>query len=268
MLQPFVLLIALAAAGAQDAPLEIANAHATYGYLGAKHPTVEGRLPGDIIFFTFDIKNMKLDDAGRASYSLLVEVTDDKGQMIYKQGPTNSVALNYLGGNSLPCSAHLEVPLDSIPGTHHFKVTITDRQANKSVSLEKTGKILGRDFGLVRVGTFADREGKVPAAPIGVIGESIYLSFAPVGFARSKTTKQPDLHISMRVLDDKGQPTFTKPLTGTVNKDVPEDLKFMPMQFGITLNRTGQFTIELDATDKISGKSAKVRLPLKVVSLN
>src|SRR5439155_5272146 len=121
-------------------------AHATYGYLGAPHPVVEGRLPGDTIFFTFDIKNMKLDDVGRASYNLLVEVTDDKGNMIYKLGPTNAVAQNYLGGNSMPCSAHLELPLDSTPGIHHFKVTITDRHTNKSVSLERTGKILQPTF--------------------------------------------------------------------------------------------------------------------------
>ena len=40
------------------------------------------------------------------------------------------------------------------------------------------------------------------------------------------------------------------------------------MQFGITLNKVGNFTVELEATDKISGKSAKVHLPLRVVSLN
>jgi hypothetical protein len=262
-----VVLIALGTAGAQDAPLEIANAHATYGYLGAPHPTGEGRLPGDTIFFTFDIKNMKLDDTGRASYSLLVEVTDDKGHLVYKLGPRNAVAQNYLGGNSMPCSAHLELPLDSVPGIHHFKVTITDRQTNKSVSLEKTGKILEPNFGLIRVGTYADRESKVPAAPIGVNGETIYLSFAPVGFARDKATKQPHLHVSMRVLDETGKPTFAKSLTGTVNKEIPEDLKVIQMQFGITLNRVGNFTIELDATDKISGKTAKVSLPLRVVSL-
>jgi hypothetical protein len=268
MLQYLVLLSALGIAGAQDAPLEIANAHATYGYLGAPHPTVEGRLPGDTIYFTFDIKNMKLDDAGRASYSLLVEVTDDKGHLVYKQGPTNAVAQNYLGGNSMPCSAHLDLPLDSVPGVHHFKVTITDRTTNKMVSLEKMGKILAPNFGLVRVGTYADREARVPAAPIGVCGETLFFSFAPVGFARDQATKQPNLYVSMRVFDDKGKPTFTKPLTGIVNKEVPDDLKVVQMQFGITLNRTGAYTVELEAIDKISGKSAKVNLPLKVVSFN
>ncbi len=268
MYATFCLCLGLAVAGAQEAPLEIANARATYGYLGAKHPASEGRLPGDIIFFTFDIKNMKLDDAGRASYSLLVEVTDDKGLLIFKQGPTNAIAQNYLGGDSLPCSAHLEIPIDSVPGIHHFKVTVTDRhrETNNKISYEKTGKILPPNFGLVRVGAFADRETKVPAAAVGVVGETVYLSFAPVGFARDKTTKQPDVHVTMRVLDDQGKPTFAKALSGTVNKDVPEDLKLMSMHFGITLNRIGNFTVELAATDKISGKAAKVNLPLKVVA--
>jgi hypothetical protein len=267
MLSSLALVVVLGTAAAQDAPLEIANAHATYGFLGAPRPVGGGRLPGDTIYFTFDIKNMKLDEAGRASYSLLVEVTDDKGQLIHKLGPRNAVAQNYLGGASLPCSAHLEIPLDTAPGVHHFKVTVTDRQTNKTVALERAGKVLEPDFGLVRVGTFADREAKVPIAPIGVNGETIYVSFAPVSFARDQATKQPNLHVSLRVLDDKGQPTFAKPLSGTVDKEVPENLKILQMQFGITLNRVGNFTIELEAADKVSGKTAKVRLPLRVVSL-
>jgi hypothetical protein len=268
MMPSLVVLLALQTAGVQDAPLEIVDPRATFGYLGARHPVVEGRLPGDTIFFTFDIKNLSQDDTGRASYSLLVEVADAKGSLIYKHGPINAVAQNYLGGNTLPCSAHLDIPLDWTPGEHHFKVTITDRTTKKSVSLERKSKILPPDFGLVRVGTYSDRESKVPAAAIGVTGESIYVSFASVGFARDKTTKQPNLEVSMRVLDDKGKPTFAKPLTGTVDKDVPESVRIVPMQFGITLNRVGNFTVELTATDKITGKSAKVNLPLKVVSLN
>jgi hypothetical protein len=267
MLQSLTLLLALHGLGAQEAPLEIVNPRTTYGYLGATRP-VAGRLPGDIVNFAFDIKNMKLDETGRASYTLLVEIKDDKGNLVYKLGPNNAVAQNYLGGNALPCSAHMEVPLDAVPGVVHFKVTVTDRVSKQSVSLDRKGKILEPGFGLVRVATFADREGKVPTAPIGVIGESIYFGFSPVGFARDKTTMQPDMHITLRVLDDKGQPTFPQPLTGTVNKDVPEGLKILQMQFGITLNRVGTFTVELEATDKISGKISKVTLPLRVLTFN
>ncbi len=72
----------------------------------------------------------------------------------------------------------------------------------------------------------------------------------------------------MRVLDDKGHPTFSRPLSGTVNKEVPADLKLIPMHFGVTLNRPGTFTIELEATDKLSGKSVMEKVPLRVVSFN
>jgi hypothetical protein len=265
MLHALILVHALAVA-AQDAPLEIANARATHGYLGSTYPQVEGRLAGDIVHFTFDVKNLKLDELGRASYSMLVEVSDTKGNLVFKLGPTNAIAQNYLGGNSMPCSAHLEIPADTPAGDYLFKVTVTDRTASKTATFERKGRVLPPSFGLIRVAAFADRETRFPASSVGVVGESLYLSFAPIGFARAKGTKQPDLHVSLRVLDDKGQPTLSKPLSGVVNQDVPTDVKLVPMQFGITINRIGNFTIEITADDKIAGKSAKVTLPLKVVA--
>jgi hypothetical protein len=226
---------------------------------------VGGRLPGDIVYFTFDIKNLKLDETGRASYSMLVEVLDEKGRPVFKLGPQNSIAQNYLGGNSLPVTAHLEVPVDSEPGLHLFRLTVTDRAAGKSVVFQHKGKVLPADFGLVQVATYSDRDNKVPAAPVGVVGQSLYVHFATVGFERDKKSGDPNVAVSLRVLDDKGKATFAKPLTGNVTKDIPETQKIVHMQFGLTLNRIGDFTIELQAHDKLSGKSAKTTLPLKVV---
>jgi hypothetical protein len=266
MLNSLVVLTAFVCGGGQDRPLEIANPRATYGYLGATRPK-EGRLPGDVVFFTFDIKNMAQDDAGRASYSMLVEVTDSKGASVFKLGPTNSVAQNYLGGNSLPASAHLEIPIDAKPGEYNFKLTVTDRTTKKSAVLESKASIAPLDFGLVQIGTSADREGRVPVPPVGVVGGTIYYNFSAVGFGRMDS-KQPDVHVTMRILDEQGKATFAKPLSGVVNKDVPEDQKIMPMQFGVTLNRTGTFTVELEATCVVCKKTTKVSMPLKVVSSN
>lgn len=253
-----------AAALGQD--LEIANPRATYGYLGATHPVVEGRLPGDTVFFTFDLKNLKLDDTGRAMYSMFVEVLDERNRPLFKLGPTNSVAQNYLGGNSMPVSAHLEIPVESEPGAFLFRVTVTDRATSKNAVFQRKGKILPPAFGIVQVATYADRDSKVPVAPVNVIGASLFVHFAAVGFARDKKSDDPDIEVSMRVLDDKGQPTFAKNLTGSVNKNVPADHKIIPMQFAVTLNRTGDFTIELEAHDKLAGKKVKSTLPLRVVT--
>jgi len=267
MLTALALTLALGGPGDSGGKLEIANVRSTYGYLGAPRPRDIGRLPGDIAHFAFDIKNLKLDENGRAYYSVAMEILDPKGQVFYREAPRNATALNYLGGNSLPCTAHLAVPLDTPPGEYTLKVTIKDRKTNESVTFEGKGTVLKKEFGLIQVGTFADRESKVPAPPVGVVGSSLYVNFAAVNFARDKTTKQPSLLVKMRVLDDKGKPTFSQPLTGRANSGIGEDMPIVPMHFGMTLNRVGRFTIELEATCELCGATTRVTLPLRVVDL-
>lgn len=264
----FGSLLCLAVLGfqpAEDAKLEIVNARATYGPLGTPIDRKIGRLPGDVAHFCFDLKNVTFDKTGMAYYSFTIEIRDPKGQLMYKEGPRNAVAQNALGGTLLPCHAQLEIPIDAEPGVYSMRVTIEDRLAKKSAVLEGKGKVRKPDFGLVQVGTYSDREGKSPAPQIGVIGESIYVHFSAVNFARDKETKEPNIEVALRILDDKGMPTEAVPLNGKANKNIMEAFKLLPMQFGLTLNRAGRFTIELTAIDHLAGKTDTVRLPLRVL---
>ncbi|MBI3410276.1 MAG: hypothetical protein HY040_18200 [Planctomycetes bacterium] len=258
---------AVAALAGGDGSLEIKNVRATYGYLGATRPA-GGVHPGETVFFTFDVLNLKLDENARASYSMAVEVLDNKNNTVFRLGPRNAIAQNFLGGNSLPSSAHIDIPYDTPPGEYLFRVTVQDRSTKKQATFERKAKLLEHDFALINVGTYADREARVPSSPIGVLGETIFVNFAALDFGRDKKNGQPDLDVTMRILDDKGQATFPKPLQGNVSKDVPESAKIVPLQFALTVNRTGNFTIELEAICKVCGKKSKVTLPLKVVSLN
>jgi hypothetical protein len=253
-------------AAAQEEALQIVEPRRTYGHLGAVRPKAPGVLPGDIAYFTFGIKNLKLDDQGKALYSVGIEVNDDKGNLFYEQKPVNAVAQNFFGGNVLPCSANLSIPLDAPPGGLHWKVTVHDRLADRKVSLKGTGKILKPAFGLVRVGTFADPAAKVPVPPVGVVGGTLYIDFSAVGFMRDPDTKKPDLRVEMRVLDDKGQPTFAKALSGKV-VDLPETVRLVPLQFGLTLNRPGRFTVQLTARCQHCGASDRVTLPVRILPL-
>jgi hypothetical protein len=264
MLQTLLPLLALALAGGHEAKLEIVNPHGTYGHLGAKRPP-EGVLPGEIHHFTFDIKNLKLDKQGRASYSIGVEVFDSKGDLIFRLQPRNAIAQNYFGGNSMPCSSFLEIPLSAKPGFCTWRITVKDRSTAQAVTAEGKGKILPANFGLIQVGTFADREAKVPMPPLGVVGGNIYVSFATVGFARDTKSKQPNLKVALRVLDENGKPTFAEPLEGHVHEEVPEELSIIPLQFGLTMNRAGRFTVEVTARDEISGKTDRVAFPVRVL---
>lgn len=263
------LMLSLAAAlglSFPDGDLEIANPRATFGYLGAVRPKAP-RLPGDQVFFCFEVRNLKLEDGVKAQFSMLVEVFNPKGEKIYYKGPVKHVAHLSFGGMSVPCQAQLDIPLGSEAGEYTLKITIHDRLADKTTVFTGKGEVTAPDFGLVRIGTFCDPAGHLPCAAVGVVGEQVYLHYSAVGFGRDKATKQPNLDLSLTVLDDKGKPATTKPMTGKVDKGVPEDAPFVPLLFPLTLDRAGGFTLEVTARDNVLGKTSTFRLPIRVLSV-
>jgi hypothetical protein len=250
-----------------SAALEITQPRATYGYLGAMRAKGEGVLPGETVHFTFEIKNLKLDESGKALYSIAIEIRDEQGKLFFEQRPYNSIAINYLGGSSLPCSAHVEIPLNAKPGTYEWKLTIKDRTTKESTSLVGKSKILPADFGIVQVGLFADAESRVPMSAVAVVGDSAYIQLGLVGFERKKDTKQPDLLVSMRIVDEQGKPTMAKAITGEINNNVGPKDGAVTMHFGMTFNRAGRYTVELNAEDRVTGKRSQVRYPVRVLPL-
>ena len=259
------LIVCLSAV--QDDNLEITNPRRTYGYLGAPRPKEMGILPGDTAHFSFDIKNLKMDESGKASYSVAIEIRDENGKVFYEQRPYRTVAQNLFGGNSMPCSAHVAIPVDAKPGVVDWKVTVIDRATKKSAVASGKGRVLPLDFGIVGVGLFSDPEARVPMSAIAVVGDLAYLHLATVGFQRSKDSKQPHVEVSLRVLDETGKPTTAKPIVGTINSNVDPKEQFLPVQFGLSVTRPGRFTIELTAQDKLSGKRSQVSYGLRVLPL-
>jgi hypothetical protein len=92
----------------------------------------------------------------------------------------------------------------------------------------------------------------------------VWVHCSAVGFQRNNAGGQPNIVYEIRVLDESDKPTLPKPVTNTVNKDVPANLSGVPMAFPLSLNRAGKFTVELQATDQISGKKAKTSFPITV----
>jgi hypothetical protein len=262
-----VLLMAAQVAPAQNPSLAIDGDRFTYGYHG---PTRKDSafLPGELVCLAFNIQNMTFNASGRASFSIAMEVLDGTGKSRFRQVPSNQQALNYLGGNTLQSVAELQLPVTAPPGDYTVKLTVTDRAAKTSTTLERKATVLPAGFGLIHVHTSADREGHVPTSPVGTLGEPLYINFAVVDFQRDGAMKQPNVEVALRVLDDKGAPATGRSQTGKADRDIPADLKIIPMQFGLTLNRLGRFTVELTATDKLSGKSSRVSFPVLVVALD
>lgn len=255
------LFTAMSLAPAQAGGLQLSNVRTTFGVLGADRPDVK-LLPGDTFFVAFDIEGLTVDPkTGKVQYSMGMEVTNSKGKPEFKQDPSNQETHNHLGGSRVPAFAHVDIGLDQPPGEYLMAVTVSDTVKKTSKTLSQKFTVMPKDFGLVRLQV---SNGRFPVPPIGVPGQSLMLSFAAIGFQRDAAKKQPVIGVELRILDESGKPTLAQPITGNVDKDVPDNLPAVPMDFMLILNRSGKFTVELKATDQLSKKTSTLKFPIVV----
>jgi hypothetical protein len=256
-----VMAAALGLAPAEGGELTLSNVRFTRGILGPVRPTPQV-LPGDNLFLCFDIEGVAVSDEGKVRYGIGLEVTDPQGKTAFKRDPGKQEITATLGGKSVPAFVNLNVGLQQPPGQYTLTATVHDLAGGGKQTLTRTVEVLPKDFGLVQLSTSADAEGLLPVPSPGV-GQGLWLHAGVVGFERD-AGKQPNVTVALRILDESGKPTLSRPLTGTVNKGVPEDHIVLPLQYPVLLNRAGTFTVELTATDQVSGKKSVVSFPLTV----
>jgi len=261
MLRSLALLAVVATTPAWADELTLSEARPTHGILGPTR-TDKRVLPGDSVFVAFNIEGLKVDAMGKMRYSTDIEVTDGAGKKIFGQKGKPQEVINSLGGNQVPAHAQLDIGLNQPPGEYTVTVTVNDLAGGKSKSVSHKCTVQPKAFSLVRVTTSGDPQGVVPSGLLGP-GQSLYVNAFAVDFARD-ASKQPKLAFECRILDEAGKPTLPAPLMGTIEKDVAADAKAVPLQFLVSLNRPGKFTIELKATDKVSGKTDTRTFPITV----
>ena len=258
------LAAALSLAPGQTDQLSFLNVRSVTGYFGPERQT-NRLLPGDVYLLVFDIAGFKIDAQGSIKYRMAMQVTDSRGKVQFGREPEDREAYNSLGGNRVPASAVIEIRFDQPPGEYTLSLTVTDKASNASQKLTRKFEVLPKAFGLVQLITTIDPQMSRAVPPMGVVGEFRFVNVAAVGFERDTATKQPNLLVEMRVLDESGKPV-SKPspfeIGDKAETQLPENAGLAHAQFPVALNRPGKFTIELQATDRISKKTAKLSLPL------
>jgi len=253
--------LVLAALAAPAHALELKNARAVYGPFGPDR-TDNRFLPGDSVFLTFDIADVQVDPkTNTARYHITTELADSKGALVFRRNKNDEGSLS-LGGGQIPAFADVLIGTDQAPGKYTLKVTVRDALSKSAKALNYGFDVEPESFGFVRV--FA------PGAAF--TGQNYAVNFAVIGMARDDK-KNPSVDIHMQVLDDTGKMVFSQ--ASAIPKDLPEEelskiatLPFIPLQYAMFLNRPGRFTVELQGTDKLGKKSAKMRIPLTVVDVS
>lgn len=240
--------------------LEVKNVRLTHGAWGATR--LEDKfMPGDYLFMMYDLEGITVDEkTGKASYLIVMEVIDSQGKTIFKQESPNEV-VPMLGGNRLPGKLDVIMGRQQAPGKYWVRLNITDRISKENKVFHKIFHLVEPGFGFIGV----------VAPAIGVPGQHYLVQMALVDMTLDGKN-QPNVDISMRILDETGTTPVAKPILTSFPKDLPEDAdlkknNFQPLQVPVYLNRPGRFIIEVDAVDKNGNKQSKLRIPLTVLDL-
>jgi hypothetical protein len=265
MLGTLVLAASLSLAPHQGGQLKLTNPHATYGYLGPTRSD-DKVLPGDFYWVAFDIEGLSVKEDGTVQYSMGMELLNAQGKTEFKKDPQDLESNNSLGGDRMPGVMNAEIGTDTAPGKYTMKVTVTDRRAKKTETLAREFEVLPKDFGLVRLQLTTVANNPEPVPPVAVAGQSILLNCFAINFNRDKTSEQPNVGVQITILDDKGNKTLAKPFSDEVTKDVPKSMIAIPISLPLHLNRSGKYTVVVEATDRLGKKDpVKLSFPLQVL---
>jgi len=243
------------------AALELKNVRPSYGPQGAERKTNK-LLPGDVIWLAYDIEGLKVDaKTGKVKFDTKLELFEGKNaEPLFVTGPVTNDARLELGGTSMPGDLHIVMGPTRAAGKYTIKLTIEDKVAKETKSFTYPVEVLPKDFGFVGV----------TAPTIGLAGQNSLAGFGLVNMTLDKTTKQPNVEVVIKVLEN-GKPV-ANPVYITLPKDLPEGLdldkqNFVPLSYPLYLNRPGVFTLDITATDKAGGKTAQLSYPLTVLDL-
>lgn len=255
-----VALLTVLTAAPAESGLSLTHVRSTHGLLGPERRD-SALAPGDNLFVCFNINGIRVDADGKVRYSMAIELSDAAGKLVFRKAAKEQEARASLGGDSVPAYAQISVGLSTQPGDYRMKVIVKDLASGQEQILNRNLKVLAKDFALVRATVSLDEEAHY-ADSMFTCGQGVWVHSSAVGFGLG-SDKKPDIVFEMRVLDESGKPTLANAVTGTPPKDLPA-LQGLPMAFPLTLNRPGKFTVELQASDRISGKKTKMSLPIIV----
>jgi hypothetical protein len=263
-----VMTAALSYAPQQAEDLTLTNVRPTTGIFSparkdADNPKV---IPGDVLFYCFDIENLKVAEDGKVKYSVGMEWKNKQGKTLFKAEPQPLDAINSLGGTRAPGFIAAPTTPDTPVGEYTVTATVKDRTSNKEATFTKKFEVVPTAFALVRLVLSIDEAGNLPTPPLAVPGQRLVVNFHVTGFEREKTSKSPNITFKLRVLENGIKPVLGKDAGGSI-KDVPENYKMVQANFQLQLNRAGKFTAELEATDEVSKKKSSQTIDILVQEL-
>ena len=253
-----------------QADLAFRNVRPTLGLLGPERREKDLFMPGDLIYYAFDLANLQATTDGLYRYAMTVEILDGKNTVIFPKEPAKpreSQAFCPLGGDVLPTFAYTETDTDMVPGNYTMQLQCVDRVSGRKGRLVKAFTIADRQFSILRMAMLYSTSGET-APPFGAPGQSFLLTFVASQFVVDPKTEACDVDLTIQILDNTGKQLGTKPFRGQITNPEDASRRLHSIRFAFQPNKAGQYTLEVIATDKkAEGKpTVKTAYPFQVIS--
>lgn len=264
-----LVLLASLTALTQSDRLAVTNLRATYGELGPSRP--DWKIPlGDALHIAFDITGLSTDAAGRVRYRVRLEVENSRGERVFAPEPGEVELLTVLGGNRVRENLVMLTGLEQSPGMYRLKLTVTDLQSRAAkrpeVAVTQDFSLVPADLSILRIQVTSDRAGQKPVAPVGGVGQTLFINGVVVGFKRD-AQKQGSIQAELTIQDEAGKTVSVRPVTLQFAA-VPAGLDYVPIRFDLPLSRPGTFRIVLKATDLSANRTTSITLPLVATDIS
>jgi hypothetical protein len=260
-----VFAVLLVLSPSLQAELKLDHVRFTYGELGPARPDAKV-LPGEMLTLAFTITGLAKDAGGNMNIVLSGELFDGEGKSVAKMPAKTIKSLVALGGDAVPGVLAFSLPNEFAAGKYVIRGIVKDSLAGAEARTEQTIEVLPPQFGIVRLRLANDAEGQFPSGGNVTLGQAVHIQCRAVGFARGEKAGAKRIHLTgtMRILDAAGKSTYPNPLSFSLDQEAPEEVTHATFRFSASANRAGRFTIQIEAHDKIAGKTITQELPIVV----
>jgi hypothetical protein len=243
--------------------IEIRDFEASHGPFGPKREEAYC-YPSEEIFFRFLVTGVKVDTKGFIDLTFQERILDAEGKVL-SQGRKVQKAKMALGGNSCTGESFYIPPATLPPGEYRFELTIIDNLTNERATITWPISLKKTEFVLVMPRLSHDADGKLGAPPAALVGQTLHLAVRALGLDKSKGVL--DAEMIFQILDKNGKPTMPEPIKVALRESDPKVLaeaNYVRFKSDFTLNRVGDFTLQMRVTDLSAGKTATYSTQLKV----
>jgi hypothetical protein len=256
-------------------PPEIVNVTLHQYEDGPAVPAGNRFIPGETVFFSFQIKGYSVSPEGKVLLTYRLEAVDSDGTAVVE--PETGRVETELGAQDkdwLPKVRHsVLIPPHALPGQFRIKAVVQDGRTMLEAKAEVGFSVQGRavdtsgSFAVRNVRFFSSEEDRTPmAVPAYKPGQAFWARFDITGFKTGEKNLVEVLY-GISIVSPSGKVLFSEPEAALEEASSFYPRRYVPGVFSLTVQpRTtpGEYTLVITARDQVGEQTCEAKSVFRI----